>query len=62
MVKDKEILVLKWKEQVFDRAEEVDPNNEMDWEDLAIGFFLGLGQSVEQAEELLSAVIEWNLI
>lgn len=42
----------KWNEIVHDRSDEVDPDDERDWFDMALGFFLALGFDVETAYEL----------
>ena len=42
-------LLLAFRQKVYDRVAEIDPDGEKDWNDLACGFFLGTGASVEQA-------------
>ena len=41
-----------WEENVYDRAEEVDPDGEYDWWDMAFGFFMGLGFEPDDAADL----------
>ena len=38
-----------WKEDVLDKWEEIDPHSEELWHSLALGYFLGLGLSPEDA-------------
>lgn len=42
----------RWKEEVYDKAEEVDPSDEFVWRGVAIGFLLGCGFSIEEARKL----------
>ena len=44
-----------FRREVYDRAQEVDPENECDWNNLAYGFFLGRQLSIEEAY----AAAEW---
>lgn len=41
-----------WIRDVYERAKEIDPEEERDWYDLAIGFFLGCGLTSKRATEL----------
>lgn len=45
-----------WRDKVLDRFEEIDPNGEHDWLDLAYGFFLGCGLAKDLAFELSEEV------
>ncbi len=45
-------LVKKFKEEVYDRAKEIDPENERDWFDMAYGYFLGNGVDRDTAFDL----------
>jgi hypothetical protein len=47
-----------WKERIHDKADEVDPDNRRDWEDLAVGFFICLGFSVDESEDLYQQCID----
>lgn len=47
---DEELLRL-FKENVYDKASLIDPGDEMDWNDLACGYFLALGASIDQATD-----------
>jgi hypothetical protein len=40
-----------WKEDVWDKQDEIDPEKELYWNSLALGYFLGLGLSIEDAHE-----------
>lgn len=51
-----------WKEDVWDKQEEVDPDNEYLWTSLALGYFLGLGMSIEDAEESVRLADKLGLI
>lgn len=35
--------ITEWKEKVYDRGSEIDPNDEEDWRSMAIGFGFGKG-------------------
>ena len=41
-----------WRTEVFDRGEDIDPNDEHLWSSLALGFALGRGATIEQAQAL----------
>lgn len=41
-----------FKAEVYDRSEEIDPQDFLDWNDLAYGFALGKGCTQEVGEEL----------
>ena len=59
---DQQALIDRWKTIAFDRPEEVDPDDERDWFDLAYGFFLALTSNPEQAMELTLRVEELGLM
>jgi len=42
----------RWKDEVYDKCEEVDPNDQFVWQGVAIGFLLGCGFSIEEARKL----------
>ena len=41
-----------FKRDIFDQSDEIDPENERDWSDLAFGYALGKGCTQETAEEI----------
>jgi hypothetical protein len=49
--KEKQIII-KWKSVVYDRAAEIDPDDEHDWHSMALGFFLAYGLSPDSANSL----------
>ncbi len=52
-----------WKKDVWDKQAEVDPDNEThDWGSLALGYFIGLGMSVEDAEDSVRLADKAGLI
>jgi len=40
-----------WKQDVWDKQKEIDPDNELYWNSLALGYFLGLGLSIDDAHD-----------
>lgn len=44
--------VLAWKEMVYDKGEEVDPDSEYIWEGVAVGFFIARGLTADEARDL----------
>ena len=52
----------KWKKDVWDKQKEVDPDNELYWSHLALGYFLGLGLSIEVAQEAVREADKQELI
>lgn len=46
-----EFLLTEWKMYVADKAQEIDPTNELDWYALAVGFAVGRGWSASSAHE-----------
>lgn len=51
-----------WKENVYDNASEIDPNDKHLWESLALGYFLGLRMSLEEAQESVELADKEGLI
>lgn len=52
-----------WKHDVWDKQDEIDPSNEEHlWTSLALGYFIGLGESIEEAEESVRMAAEEGLI
>lgn len=45
--------LLAWKEEICDRATQVDMTNELDWESLFIGFMIGKGIPIHEATDPL---------
>ena len=39
----------KFREEVCDKSDEIDPDGNLDWYDMSIGFFLACGLSVDDA-------------
>lgn len=60
--KEDEALIASWKKDVHDKAEDVDPGDEYDWDGLAIGYFLGKGVEPGDAEQLVLALRSRNLL
>jgi hypothetical protein len=55
-------LVTRWTREVWDKQEDVDPNNESRWGDLAMGFALGNSLSPDQAVDFELYVAHLRLI
>jgi len=51
-----------WKKDIWDKQDEVDPGGERDWADLALGYFIGLGMSIEDAENSVREALKEGLI
>ncbi len=49
-------LLPSWKKNVFDKAKEIDNNDEQDWYSLALGFALGKGRNPEEAHNFANHV------
>jgi hypothetical protein len=47
----KQILALEkeWVETIYDKSQEIDPGGEIDWCNMAYGWALGKGMSIEEA-------------
>ena len=43
--------ILAWRNQIYDCAANVDPDEELCWRSLAIGFFMARGLSIEEAKD-----------
>lgn len=52
----------KWKHNVWDKQKDVDPENELYWGSLALGYFIGLGMSVQDAEDSVRLADKEGLI
>lgn len=53
----KEMLVMLvdlYKEQIVSHAAEIDPSDRHDWESMALGWAIGRGMTVEEADEFAS--------
>ena len=44
-----EEMVQAWKDRIYSKSDEIDPESERYWFDLAYGFFLGLGADAAKA-------------
>jgi hypothetical protein len=53
-------MLAKFKQEVFDRAKLIDPQDEEDWFSMAVGFFLALGVEVSRAFELATPASTGN--
>lgn len=51
-----------WKKDVWDKREEIDPDNELYWSHLALGYFIGLGLSVDDAQDSVDKAGKQGLI
>jgi hypothetical protein len=51
-----------WKSIVYDKVDEVDPDNEEDWSSLALGFCLGRGFSVKESLQLVEIFLKHNVL
>lgn len=51
-----------WKRDVWDKQAKVDPDNELYWSHLALGYFLGLGLSVDDAHDAVDEADRKGLI
>ena len=49
-----------WTEQIYDKGTEVDPSNEYCWKSLAVGFALGWGTSIPEAEAFYLRLLKEN--
>lgn len=45
-------MLAKFKTEVCERSEQVDPGGDLDWYGLSIGFFLACGATPDQANDL----------
>ena len=51
-----------WKRDVWDKQDEVDPEGELYWSHLALGYFLGMGLSLEMAQDSVRLADKQGLI
>lgn len=51
-----------WEQNVWDKRTKVDPDNELYWSHLALGYFLGLGLSVDDAHDAVDEADRKGLI
>ena len=51
-----------WKADVWDKREEIDPDDDLLWSHLALGYFLGLGLSNEDAHDSVREASKQGLI
>ena len=42
----------RWDKEVYDRCVEVDPGGNFNWEGVLLGFLLGAGVELEEAQEI----------
>lgn len=54
---DKEELLDVYLDEVYDKAEEIDPSESQDWYSLALGWAIGKGLEPEAAHEFANQVI-----
>ena len=54
--KDGYCLTEQWKQDIYDRADEVDPSSEMQWQDMAFGYAIAKGCDFDQAEEFIREI------
>lgn len=53
---DKAAVQASWKLDVVDRSDVVDPVSEHDWRSLALGYAIGKGMSIEQAQDFINTL------
>lgn len=51
-----------WVDDVYSLGEKVDPKCAYDWESLAMGYFIGRGETAERARELVLDVYRLRLL
>ncbi len=51
-----------WKKNVWDKRKDVDPHDELYWESLAYGYFLGLGLSIDEAHDSVHEASKQGMI
>lgn len=54
--------LLRWRHEVFECAQEVDPDDARDWSDMAFGYFLARGYDPEGAEALADEALRRGLL
>ena len=52
----------RWKQDVWDKQKDVDPENELYWSHLALGYFIGLGLSIDDAHDSVREASKQGLI
>jgi hypothetical protein len=52
-------MLFAFKSQVWDKVEEVDPNGQHDWYDIAFGFAMGYGKPVDEAHQFAKYAVDW---
>ena len=62
MIPNQEWAVMVWKEKVHDRASEIDPINLELWRSIALGFALGLGYPLAEAQEFVRVIHKEKLL
>lgn len=53
-------IVTAYKKEIVSNAEVIDPDNEMDWEDMAFGWAIGKGLSINEAREFAETAIKYQ--
>jgi hypothetical protein len=53
MIPNEEELITSWKELIYDKVDEIDPEYEHLWKSIALGFAIGRGYTLEQAHEFI---------
>ena len=56
-----EELIQKWIVEIYDNEDVMQISENLDYNSLAIGFFMALGKSYEQAEDLYRICIQRNV-
>jgi len=56
LTKKMKVVKERFRKEVCLRSLEIDPDDEIDWRDLSMGFFLACGLTIEQANVLASDV------
>lgn len=60
LTKDQAIAL--WKEKVWDKEQEIDPNQEEDWGSMAVGFALALGFTPEESYKFMFKLSEKGIL
>jgi len=47
-----------WRDEVFGRADSIDPDGDRDWEDMAYGYALGNGFTPDEAFDFIIFLID----
>jgi len=56
LVKQYKDIILEFKKDICDKSKDIDPNEELQWRDMSIGYFLAKGVDVNIAHELATIV------